>query len=80
MYTVVDPLTFADNQLLREQEFLDRVAEHDWSVYSGKNVLVKGCSTVVPPWAYMILTSRLSSFAKSIRFGNEHDNLLIHRD
>ena len=80
MYTVVDPLAFTDSGLLRVQEFLDRVAEHDWSAYSGKKVLVRGCSTIVPPWAYMILTSRLSLFAKSIRFGNEHDNLLIHRN
>lgn len=59
--------------------FLRLAEQFDWEKLRGKKVLVRGCSTVVPPWAYMYITARLMGLAESIRFGNEHDNIVIVR-
>lgn len=60
--------------ILREKDFRAFVKTYDWSVYEGKNVALT-CSTdaIVPTWAYMLLASVISPYAKHIAFGNlEH--------
>lgn len=79
-FTVVSPESFIDNGMFREEEFLARTGSHDWEQYRGKNVLVRGCGEViVPPWAFMVLAARLGNVARSVRYGNEHDNVVVHR-
>jgi hypothetical protein len=76
----VDPESFTDGGIVREEDFLRQVDEHNWEQYRDEQVLIRGCeSAVIPPWAYMIITARLTSVARSVRFGNEHDNLVVHR-
>lgn len=60
--------------ILREKDFRDFVKDHDWSQYAGKHVGIT-CSTdaIVPTWAYMILSNKLTPYAKSIGFGTEED-------
>jgi len=59
---------------------MENIAAFDWSRYEFKSVLVKGCNTaIIPPWALMAITARLIPQAKSIRFGNEHDNVVVFR-
>ena len=42
----------------------------DLSDYEGKPVIIKGCSNKpVPPNAYLLITTRLQSIAKSLMFG-----------
>lgn len=79
-FAVIDPANFLDNDMFREDEFLRLAEQFDWEKLRGKKVLVRGCSTVVPPWAYMYITARLMKVAESIRFGNEHDNIVIVRN
>jgi len=79
-FEILDPELFTDHGLFAEDEFLKRTAEYDWGRFSGRNVLVRGCGSVpVPPWAYMHLTARLVGLARTVRYGNEHDNIVIHR-
>ncbi|MDZ4724104.1 MAG: DUF2480 family protein [candidate division Zixibacteria bacterium] len=78
-YETVDPKDFLTDGIFREDDFIAKVNELEWSKFDGKMVLVRGCSTIMPPWVYMLLTSKLMPFAKSIRYGNEHDNLVVHR-
>jgi hypothetical protein len=78
-YEIIDPKEFIAGDMFREDEFLSRAEQFDWPKFQGKMVLVRGCSTMVPPWIYMLITSKLSPFAKSIRYGNEHDNVVIFR-
>src|SRR5690606_23720144 len=42
----------------------------DWAVFEGKHVAVC-CSAdaIIPMWAYMLVTSKLSPLAASVRFG-----------
>ena len=60
--------------ILKEKDFRDFVKEHDWSIYTDKNVAIT-CSTdaIVPTWAYMILANKMTPYAKSISFGTEEE-------
>jgi hypothetical protein len=78
--TVIDITRFLDREVFRQEDFLDRLAAHDFSQYQASHVLLSGCnSTIIPPWAFMALTARLVPVANSIRFGNDHDNIVIFR-
>ncbi|APQ17451.1 DUF2480 family protein [Maribacter hydrothermalis] len=51
--------------ILREKEFRNYVDEHDWSQYKDAYVAMQ-CSTdaIVPGWAYLLLSVKLSGIAK----------------
>ncbi|MFZ9631684.1 MAG: DUF2480 family protein [Bacteroidia bacterium] len=57
--------------VLKEKDFRDWVKAHDWLQYQGCPVAV-GCSAdaIVPTWAYMLLTSKLSGIATEVVFGD----------
>lgn len=76
---IVDPGDFTTDGLFREDQFLESVKNHDWKQYSGHNILIRGCSITIPPWAYMFLTAKIMPLARSIRYGNEHDNIVVFR-
>ena len=60
--------------ILREKDFRAWVKETDWSVYEDKNVAIQ-CSVdaIIPTWAYMLLTTRISPFAHMVVFGTLED-------
>lgn len=64
------------DQILRERDFRDKLAVHDWSVYRGKHVAVF-CSVeaIIPAWAYMTIAVHLSEYAASIYQGNPSEML-----
>ncbi|MFQ5498934.1 MAG: DUF2480 family protein [Candidatus Zixiibacteriota bacterium] len=78
-YEILDPIEFTSGGLFRQEDFIGRVELYDWARFSEKQVLVRGCSTVFPPWAFMYLAVRLVPHARSIRYGNEHDHILVYR-
>jgi hypothetical protein len=61
---------FLDEGIIKEKIFREKIDTTDWSKYKNKKVLIKGCAkSPVPTWAYLIITAKLTSFAKSIYFG-----------
>jgi S-adenosylmethionine/arginine decarboxylase-like enzyme len=54
---------------LKEKDFREYVASHDWNEYQGKAVAVF-CSAdaIIPNWAYMLLASKLQSVAAELYF------------
>jgi hypothetical protein len=57
--------------ILKEKDFREYVKAEDWSRFSGKYVsIICSADAVVPTWAYMLLSSSLSPFAKKIVFGS----------
>ena len=79
-FAIVDIEPFLDNGMFRQDHFLTEIDRADWAQYTGRKVLVRGCgSAVVPPWAYMVITARLTGIAASVRYGNEHDHVVVHR-
>jgi len=56
---------------LKEKDFREFVKNNDWSVYKDKFVALH-CSVdaIVPTWAYMLLVTKIASYAKRVVFGN----------
>ena len=75
-----DPSEFLVDGLFREDQFIEGVENYDWNSFRDRSVLVRGCGSIIfPPWAFMIIASRLSNLARSVRYGNEHDNIVVSR-
>lgn len=57
--------------ILKEKDFREFLKNHDWSIYEGKNVAII-CSedAIVPTWAYMLLSLKLSPYANTVVYGD----------
>ena len=56
--------------MFREDDFRPAMSTIDWSLYKGKNVLVKGCGKFpVPTWAYMVIAARLAAAGAKVLYG-----------
>ncbi|MGE0590821.1 MAG: DUF2480 family protein [Cyclobacteriaceae bacterium] len=57
--------------VLKEKEFRGFIKSNDWSAYQGKHVSIQ-CSvdSIVPTWAFMLLSSVLQPFAATVIFGS----------
>ncbi len=58
-------------QILKENDFREHLKNHDWGQYKDSYVALT-CSTdaIIPSWAYMLITTYVSTFAKKIVVGN----------
>lgn len=57
--------------ILKEKEFRTYVEEHDWSQYQNSYVaLCCSSDAIIPGWAFMLVASRLSPYAKKVVQGN----------
>lgn len=57
--------------VLKEKDFREWIKSNDWTQYSEKFVAVY-CSSdaIVPTWAYMLISSKLSGIAQKVVFGD----------
>tara|TARA_B110000438_G_C15774788_1_gene633553 strand:- start:1334 stop:1600 length:267 start_codon:yes stop_codon:yes gene_type:complete len=61
---------FLKEGILKENYFRAKVESIDWTIYTKKIVLIKGCSTApIPTWAYMILVAKLTPYTYKILYG-----------
>ena len=62
--------------ILKEQEFRDKIKEHDWSQYQDKNIALH-CSAdaIIPVWAWMLMQVSLHPVARQVFFGKKDDVL-----
>ncbi len=60
--------------LLKEKDFRASLDQHNWEQYKGKQVAVF-CTTdaIIPMWAYMLISSKLSGVATSIKEGTKEE-------
>ncbi len=68
--------------LLREKDFRAKVEAIDSEQYKDAYVYVyNSVDAIVPLWAYFLITSKLTGFAKKIVYGNQSDLevLLLHQ-
>ena len=67
--------------ILKEKEFREFIKITDWSNYAGKHVsLFCSVDAVIPTWAYMLISNKLSPYASSIHFGTlqqMEENLIL---
>ncbi|WP_339610897.1 DUF2480 family protein [uncultured Planktosalinus sp.] len=60
--------------ILREKEFREHAKNHDWSQYQNAYVALNSSSeAIIPGWAYLLVTTYLTPFAKKIVIGNLTD-------
>tara|TARA_B100000579_G_scaffold169508_1_gene138021 strand:- start:11787 stop:12050 length:264 start_codon:yes stop_codon:yes gene_type:complete len=66
----IDLNDFLSEGIIKEKKFLEKLEDINWSLYSNKKVLIKGCASVpVPTWAYMMITAKLTQFANQVLYG-----------
>jgi hypothetical protein len=57
--------------ILREKDFRAQVESTDWSLYRDKYTgIICSADAIVPLWAWMVISSALSPFAKDIAVGS----------
>ena len=67
---IIDLNDFLSEGIIKEKKFLEKLEDVNWSLYSNKKVLIKGCASVpVPTWAYMMITAKLTQFANQVLYG-----------
>ena len=70
---------FFDQGIIKEKLFREKIDVTSWNKYKDKKVLIKGCAkSPVPTWAYLIITAKLTSYAKSIYFGEPCSAIKIY--
>ena len=60
-----------EDLFLKEKEFRKKIKTHNWDQYKDAFVAIH-CSTkaIIPPWAYMLISSELTKHAKITVLGN----------
>ena len=63
-----------EGMVLKEKKFREHLKDEDWEQYKDAFVALH-CSTdtIIPVWAYMLLTKYLNPYASSIIYGNEKE-------
>lgn len=77
-YEILDPETFLENGVFFEKNFREKIEQFDWQLYDGQRVLVRGCTKILPSWAYMVLAVKLVKFASVVYYGSEGDRIPIY--
>ncbi|MBI9040938.1 DUF2480 family protein [Lutibacter sp.] len=70
--TIIDIKNWLFHELiLKEVDFREHLKNHDWSQYQNHYIALT-CSSdvIIPSWAYMLITTFVSPFAKNIVIGN----------
>jgi hypothetical protein len=59
---------------LKEKDFREFISSHNWAQYQGAFVNVF-CSAdaIIPHWAFMLISTRLTGIAKEIYFGTPEE-------
>ncbi len=53
--------------ILKEKDFREALAAHDWTQYEGKNLaLFCSADAIVPYWAFMLVAIKAAPFAKRV--------------
>lgn len=56
---------------LKEQDYRDWIATHDWQQYTGQHVaLFCSADAIIPAWAYMLAQTQLTGVATLSHFGS----------
>jgi len=70
--TVIDIKSWLFHELiLKETDFRTSLKNHDWSQYQNHYIsLTCSVDAIIPSWAYMLITTYVSPFAKKVVVGN----------
>ncbi len=74
---IVDPRELLSGGMFRENPFREAIQAYDWQKLKGKHVLIQGCPSPLPIWAYLMIMSELLPYAKSISYGELKSPLTV---
>jgi hypothetical protein len=73
-------ISFAKSPEIRNRVYQDALRKFDWSIYSDRIVVIKGCGTgAVPTSAYVEATTQLQRVARKIMFGEPCSSVPVWR-
>lgn len=73
-------VVFGNTSELEKSILTNILNQHDFSIYSGKNVIVKGCGKhPIPESVFVDFTNRLQDYAKSIMFGEACSSVPLYK-
>ena len=60
--------------ILKEKDFRASLKEHDWAQYEGKIVVIDcTADAIIPVWAYMLVTTYVEPYAKTVFQGSSEE-------
>jgi len=70
--TVIDIKSWLFQELiLKESDFREHLKNHDWSQYKDQYIaLTCSVEVIIPSWAYMLITTYVSPYAKKVIVGD----------
>lgn len=73
--TVIDLKNWLFQELiLKESDFREHLKNHDWSQYKNHYIaLTCSVDAIIPSWAFMLITTYVSPFAKKVVIGSLKD-------
>lgn len=70
LHPFAQSIVFGDLMELEKAILLEKLQSIDWSAFSGRKVVVKGCSDIPnPQFAFLEITKALRPYCKSIMYG-----------
>ena len=73
-------VTIGTKEKFYERYFENAIDKIDFTIYTGKPVIIKGCSDEkIPLSAYHLITSKLKPIAKSIMYGEACSSVPIYK-
>lgn len=64
--------------VLKEKDFREKIHQHNWQQYQDKYVAIGcSCDAIIPIWAYMLVSSKLTPFSLKIVKGSVQDLLSV---
>lgn len=73
-------ITYGKPKSVSFERFRKRLDAEDWAKYSGKRILLKGCSDIeIPPSAYLYAAQKLLPYADRLMYGEACSFVPVYR-
>ena len=71
---------FSEKGIIKETSFRQKIEDYNWNGLNNKKVLIKGCSEmIIPTWAYLVITAKLTEHASHILYGEGCSAIKIYK-
>lgn len=79
-FTPFDIRGLVEGNMFKETQFRKSLNSINLHEYSDKRVLIKACGGMpIPPWAFMLVTSKLLPVVKSIAYGDDCAPVVVYK-
>lgn len=80
IFEIIDIRSYLNGNPFKESEFRDSLKREDWTRFTDKRVLIRGCGrTPIPTWAFMLALVKLGSYPRMVAYGEECAPVVVYR-